>query len=105
MKVNVSAVVLSHDQPASLTRVLDQLSKQTLPPSRILVVDTSRTEASASQGFETLRLNHKTSFATAIEVAVKHLATDGYLWILHDDSAPDSDALEKVQSERWSVEL
>jgi len=99
MKVNVSAVVLSHDQPASLTRVLDQLSKQTLPPSRILVVDTSRTEASASQGFETLRLNHKTSFATAIEVAVKHLATDGYLWILHDDSAPDSDALEKLLKE------
>ena len=99
MKVNVSAVVLAHDQPASLTRVLDQLSKQTLPPSRILVVDTSRTEASASQGFETLRLNHKTSFATAIEVAVKHLATDGYLWILHDDSAPDSDALEKLLKE------
>ncbi|KGA11459.1 hypothetical protein GM51_22575 [freshwater metagenome] len=99
MKVNVSAVVLSHDQPASLTRVLDQLSKQTYPPSRILVVDTSRTEASPSQGFETLKLNHKTSFALSMEAAVKHLATDGYLWILHDDSAPDADALEKLLRE------
>lgn len=99
MKVNVSAVVLSHDEPVSLTRVLDQLSKQTLSPSRILVVDTSRTEASASEGLETLKLNHKTSFAAAIESAVRHLATDGYLWILHDDSAPDADALENLMRE------
>jgi len=99
MKVNVSAVVLSHDQPVSLTRVLAQLSKQTTPPSRILVVDTSRNEPAPTAGFETLKLNHKTSFATAIDVAVKHLSTDGYLWILHDDSAPDADALEKLLKE------
>ena len=99
MTVNVSAVVLSHDEPVSLTRVLDQLSKQTVPPSRILVVDTSKTEAVASQGFETLKLNHKTSFALAIDAAVKHLASDGYIWILHDDSAPDADALEKLLKE------
>ena len=99
MTVNVSAVVLSHDQPVSLTRVLNQLSKQTISPSRILVLDSSRTEAAASSGFETLKLNHKTSFAAAIETAVKHLATDGYIWILHDDSAPDADALEKLLKE------
>jgi GT2 family glycosyltransferase len=99
MTVNVSAVVLSHDQPVSLTRVLNQLSKQTISPSRILVVDSSKTEAAASQGFETIKLNHKTSFAVAIEAAVKHLATDGYIWILHDDSAPDADALEKLLKE------
>jgi GT2 family glycosyltransferase len=99
MKVNVSAVVLSHDQPVSLTRVLAQLSKQTTPPSRILVVDTSRNEPAPTAGFETLKLNHKTSFAAAIDVAVKHLSTDGYLWIVHDDSAPDADALEKLLKE------
>ena len=99
MTVNVSAVVLSHDEPVSLTRVLNQLAKQSVPPSRILIVDTSKTEAVASQGFETLKLNHKTSFAEAIEAAVKHLATDGYIWILHDDSAPDTDALEKLLKE------
>lgn len=99
MTVNVSAVVLSHDEPVSLTRVLNQLSKQTIPPSRILVVDTSKTEAAPTAGFETLKLNHKTSFALSIEAAVKHLATDGYIWILHDDSAPDFDALEKLLKE------
>jgi GT2 family glycosyltransferase len=99
MTVNVSAVVLSHDEPVSLTRVLDQLSKQTISPSRILVVDSSKTQAAPTSGFETLKLNHRTSFALSIEAAVKHLATDGYIWILHDDSAPDAQALEKLLKE------
>jgi GT2 family glycosyltransferase len=99
MTVNVSAVVLSHDQPASLTRVLDQLSKQSVSPSRILIVDTSRNEAIPSGGFETLKLSPKTNFAVAIESALKHLSVDGYLWLLHDDSAPEIDALEKLLTE------
>lgn len=96
MTVNVSAVVVSHDQPGSMTRVLDQLSKQSVSPTRILIVDTSKTEATPSGGFEILKLPSKTNFAEAIEAAVKHFATDGYLWILHDDSAPALDALEKL---------
>jgi GT2 family glycosyltransferase len=99
MTVKVSAVVVCHDQPVSLARVLDQLSKQSVSPSRVLIVDTSKTEAIPSGSFETLRLSYKTNFASAIEAAVKHLATDGYLWILHDDSAPELDALEKLLTE------
>ena len=99
MTVNVSAVVLSHDQPASLSRVLDQLSKQSVSPSRILIVDTSKNQAIPSGGFESLKLSPKTNFAVAIEAALKHLAVDGYLWILHDDSAPSPDTLEKLLTE------
>ena len=96
MTVNVSAVVLAHDEPESLTRVLDQLAKQTTAPNRILIVDTSKNQATSSQGFEALKLSPKSNFATSIDAAVKHLSQDGYLWILHDDSAPDVDALEKL---------
>jgi GT2 family glycosyltransferase len=99
MTVKVSAVVLSHDQPVSLDRVLDQLAKQTVSPSRVLIVDSSKTETISSRGYETLKLNHKTSFPAALDAALKHLAADGYLWILHDDSAPDADALEKLLRE------
>ena len=99
MTVNVSAVVLSHDQPDSLARVLDQLSKQTFPPSKVLIVDTSKTETASSGSYETLKLSPKTNFAAAIEAALKHLSAEGYLWILHDDSAPELDALEKLLNE------
>ena len=99
MTVNVSAVVLSHDEPEALTRVLEQLAKQSVAPNRILIVDTSKEKALATQGFETLKLSSKTNFASAIDQAVKHLAQDGYLWILHDDSAPDDHALENLLRE------
>ena len=99
MTVKVFAVVVSHDSPESLSRVLDQLSKQTATPTRTLIVDTSKSKALPAGNFETLKLHPKTNFAEAIESAVKHLAADGYLWILHDDSAPESDALANLLKE------
>jgi GT2 family glycosyltransferase len=99
MTTKVSAVVLAHDESESLNRVLDQLAKQTIAPARILVVDTSKKQAASAPGLEVLTLNPKTNFATAIEAAVRHLSEDGYLWILHDDSAPEPDALEKLLRE------
>jgi len=99
MTAKVSAVVLSHDQPALLSRVLDQLSRQSVLPSKILIVDTSKKEVISSAGFDTLKLPPKTNFAVAIEEALKNLAVEGYLWILHDDSAPELNALEKLLTE------
>jgi GT2 family glycosyltransferase len=97
MNLGVSAVVLTHDQPQLLERVLAQLKDQTVKPNRILVVDTSKNPTPTE--FETLRLNPRSNFAVSIEAAVKHLATDGYLWLLHDDSAPEPKALERLLRE------
>jgi len=97
MNLGVSAVVLTHDQPQLLERVLAQLANQTVKPNRVLVVDTSKNPAPT--GLETLKLNPRTNFAVAIDAAVKHLASDGYLWLLHDDSAPEPQALERLLRE------
>jgi GT2 family glycosyltransferase len=63
------------------------------------IVDTSKHSTISSQGFELIKLPPKTNFAHAIDAAVQKLPKDGYLWILHDDSAPDADALEKLLHE------
>ena len=94
MTANVCAIVLSHDQPQFLERVLSQLKKQTVTPSKVLIVDTSEKESINSQGFEVLKLDSKTKFADSIDAAINHVAAEGLLWILHDDSAPDERALE-----------
>ena len=99
MTTNVHAVVLSHDQPETIQRVLDQLSKQTVAPTSVHIVDTSKHSTISAQGFELIKLPPKTNFAQAIDAAVQKLPKDGYLWILHDDSAPDADALEKLLHE------
>lgn len=94
MTANVCAIVISHDQPQFLDRVLSQLKKQTVAPSKVLIVDTSEKESINSQGFEVLKLEAKTNFAASVDAAVHHLSAEGFLWILHDDSAPDERALE-----------
>jgi GT2 family glycosyltransferase len=60
----------------------------------VLIVDTSSTEIISNHGYEVLKLDSKTGFAEAIEAAIKHTSVQGYLWILHDDSAPEKHALE-----------
>lgn len=99
MTANVCAIVLSHDQPQLLERVLTDLKNQTVKPSRVLIVETSTTSSNPNQGFEVLKLDPKTKFASAIDQAVQHLSAEGFLWILHDDSAPDSRALEHLVRE------
>ena len=94
MTANVCAIVLAHDQPQVLDRVLTDLKNQSVAPEKVLIVDTSKQESISSHGYEVLKLDSRTSFASAIETAVKHTAAEGYLWILHDDSAPDHRALE-----------
>lgn len=96
MTANVCAIVLSHDQPQLLERVLTDLKNQTVKPSRVLIVETSTTSSNPNHGFDVLKLDPKTKFASAIDQAVQHLSAEGFLWILHDDSAPDSRALEHL---------
>ena len=99
MTANVCAIVLAHDQPQFLDRVLTDLKNQSAVPSKILIVDTSKQESISNHGYEALKLDSKTGFASAIEAAVRHTSAEGYLWILHDDSAPDPRALEYLLRE------
>jgi hypothetical protein len=71
MTTNVHAVVLSHDQPETIQRVLDQLSKQTVAPNSVHIVDTSKHSTISAQGFELIKLPPKTNFAQAIDAAVQ----------------------------------
>jgi GT2 family glycosyltransferase len=99
MTANVCAIVLAHDQPQYLERVLADLRNQSVAPSKVLVVDTSKNSSISNLGFEVLKLDSKTGFAAAIDAAVQHMSLEGYLWILHDDSAPEQRALEHLLRE------
>ena len=95
MTNQVTAIVLAHDEPQLLSRTLKQLTTQSVKPNQILVVDTSNT-ALENIPFQSLKLHPKTSFAAAISLAVENAQPTGLIWILHDDSAPHPDALEKL---------
>jgi GT2 family glycosyltransferase len=118
----VTAVLVAHDGARWLPDVLDALSGQTRPPQYVVAVDVGSTDETASLlaegiGDELVATAPRTTgFGAAVGLGLRHL--DGllaqaprdrarrrspdagptpepinWLWLLHDDAAPDADAL------------
>lgn len=109
---HVTAVVVSHDGAVWLPAVLTTLAAQTRLPDAAVGVDTGSVDDSpdlllTSFGAErTLRLDHTVGFGQAVRAGLAHLgprthepfAPDvvSWVWLLHDDSAPDAHCLERL---------
>lgn len=120
--IRVTAVLVAHDGAAFLPRTLDALEAQSRPPERLVAVDAGSVDGSADllalATRRLLRLNRDTSFGDAVQAALAALDANAlepaddprtgdrridlaaagvdWLWLLHDDSAPAPDALERL---------
>ncbi|HJR37528.1 MAG TPA: glycosyltransferase family 2 protein, partial [Nocardioidaceae bacterium] len=106
--MTVTALLVSHDGARWLPAVLDGLQAQTRPPERVVAVDTGSTDASVDLLTDrlgadaVLRAGTTSSYGAAVRVGLDRLV-DGvpadhveWVWLLHDDSAPAPDALERL---------
>jgi GT2 family glycosyltransferase len=107
---HVTTVLVTHDGERWLPRVLDGLDAQTRPPDLVVVADT----ASADGGRDLIRtwrpeleivsLARTAGYGAAVKAALAHADTveqppseaTGWIWLLHDDSEPDPDALAQL---------
>jgi len=109
----VTVVLVSHDGASWLPDTLAALAAQTRPPQRVVAVDTGSTDSSLALLAESLgesAVIHRpadTAFGTAIQTGLDAFTgappppgidTDAveWVWVLHDDSAPDPEALERL---------
>ena len=95
--LSVAAIVVSHAQADSLKRVLLALKEQSHPISQVVVVETASDEASIeaakSLGYSVISAGN-IRLGAAINSGLAALQEQpGWLWILHDDSFPEPDAL------------
>ncbi|SER83637.1 glycosyltransferase [Actinokineospora terrae] len=105
----VLAVLVCHDGAEWLRQALSALRHSRPRPRHVLAVDTGSTDgtaallAAACAGPDqvvdgVITLDRATGYAAAVHAAVDH-AVDrwgdpgGWIWLLHDDSAPDQDCL------------
>ncbi|MDX6327260.1 MAG: hypothetical protein QOK15_3614, partial [Nocardioidaceae bacterium] len=103
---SVTALLVSHDGGRWLPAALAALAGQTVTPDRVLAVDTGSVDDSADLltrhlGEPPLVLPRATTYAEAVRAALATLAAlpagpDDWVWLLHDDSAPAPDALERL---------
>ncbi|MPY78662.1 MAG: glycosyltransferase [Actinophytocola sp.] len=105
----VVAVVVCHDGDAWLPTVLSALRRSTVRPQRVVAVDTGSTDRTPelldhAQGEQdaiidsVLTLRADVGFAEAVAAGVQHATVTfeerlTWVWVLHDDSAPEPDCL------------
>jgi GT2 family glycosyltransferase len=96
MSSQVTAVVVCHDTGDYLTQTLQALSQQTRPADRVILVNTSGSPLTYTGDFaETIQLDSKTKLPAALASVTENLISSDshWLWILHDDSAPEPECL------------
>jgi GT2 family glycosyltransferase len=104
---HVTAIIVSHDGVTWLSEVVAALSSQKLKLDEIIAVDNGSIDGSPkllrNAGIKVIEQKRDAGFGSAIATAVASLpklkiAADGecneWLWILHDDCAPDRRALK-----------
>jgi GT2 family glycosyltransferase len=107
---HVTTVLVVHDGERWLPRVLDGLDAQTRAPDAIAVADTASGDAGADlvrarrPETEIVALTRVTGYGAAVKAALAHADTVApappevvqWVWLLHDDSEPDPEALEQL---------
>jgi GT2 family glycosyltransferase len=110
----VLAVLVCHDGGQWLPEALTALRRSTPRPRHVLAVDTGSTDGTArllsdaARGEDrvldgVLTLDRNTGFAAAVQEAVSAAIErwgdpGGWIWVLHDDCAPDPECLARLLS-------
>jgi GT2 family glycosyltransferase/lysylphosphatidylglycerol synthetase-like protein (DUF2156 family) len=101
----VTAVIVSHDGALWLPEVVASLSSQTRSLDKIVAVDTGSKDKSRSilraEKIRVLTMPRNAGFGEAIYSAVEKFPKsrderNEWIWVIHDDCAPKTDALEKL---------
>lgn len=106
----VLAIVVCHEGAEWLSAGLPGLGKGTVRPRHILAVDTGSTDDTSEllarareDGVidDVLTLAASSGFADAVDAAVRHADQsfsdpDEWIWVLHDDSAPEPECLSTL---------
>ncbi len=105
MTTTVTALLVSHDGDRWLPVVLDALGDQTRRPDAVLAVDAASTDTGPALLQDrlgagcVLALTSAHGYGDAVAAGLAALpsaAEDEWVWLLHDDSAPAPDALERL---------
>ncbi len=99
-KFFVTAVLVTHDGATWLPEVIAAIGSQTRPIDRLVAVDTGSIDSSLkllkSAGISTFPEDREMGYGDAIEHALALTPAGGeneWIWLIHDDCAPDRDAL------------
>ena len=96
----VLAVLVAHNGSPFIARTLAAISALTTRPDWVIAVDAGSTDdtldllrAPGSPVNEIIKVPARTGFATAVHAGVDAAGASDWIWVLHDDCAPEPDCL------------
>jgi GT2 family glycosyltransferase len=101
----VTTILVTHNGVTWLSEVVASLSSQKHLPDQIIAVDNGSTDGSvkllSNAGIPVIKQSKTAGFGLAVATAVSKLPpavdeNNEWLWIIHDDCAPDKFALAKL---------
>jgi GT2 family glycosyltransferase len=98
----VVALLVSHDGSRWLTAVVEGLRSQTVPLAGVVCVDTGSHDDSPDlllDAFdEVVTVSGRTAYPEAVRIGLEQIPAEAaeWVWLLHDDSNPAPDALERL---------
>lgn len=108
MNKTLAGFIITYERPDILLMTIDRIFSQTLPPSKLLVVDNSYADNARSvlakmgdSRLEYYFVGHNSGPAGAAKIALKRLADEGFQWIYwgDDDDPPEfEDTFERLLS-------
>jgi GT2 family glycosyltransferase len=104
VKPAVVALLVSHDGARWLPAVVDGVCRQTVPVQDVVAVDTGSKDESVDllvDAFdEVVTVTGRTAYPEAVRIALEQVPSGpdapAWVWLLHDDSNPAPDALERL---------
>ncbi|OGP91476.1 MAG: glycosyltransferase [Deltaproteobacteria bacterium RBG_19FT_COMBO_43_11] len=100
---HVSVIIVNWNTDAQLKRCMLSLSKQTMPPREVIIVDNASTDSSAEgleecyQNIKVVRLNNNIGFAAANNYAARLVSEEcNWLALLNPDAFPEPTWLESL---------
>jgi GT2 family glycosyltransferase len=102
---HVTTILVTHNGVTWLSEVVASLSSQKHLPDQIIAVDNGSTDGSvkllSNAGISVIKQSKSAGFGAAVAAAVAKLPEadnkdNEWLWIIHDDCAPDKFALAKL---------
>lgn len=101
MAADVTIIIPNWNGAERLALLLPALARQTVPRSRVLVVDNGSRDGSAAIaedfGASCLRLDSNQGFAAAVNLGIKNSASD-WVAVVNNDVEPEPDWLERLLS-------
>jgi GT2 family glycosyltransferase len=97
---DVTAVLVAHEGAAWLPRALAALRAQTVRPAAVVCVDTGSTDGSAALLAKAyggvVKLPPSAGYPEAVAAGLAGAPVHAWVWLLHDDCAPEPGALEAL---------